>query len=44
LIQQQNPAAIAAKMERLKAKLGKKSPDYAKSYETMYKMLEAAEN
>jgi prephenate dehydrogenase len=43
LIQQRDPAAIARKMEQLKAKLTKASGDYARSYEIMYKMLEAAE-
>jgi prephenate dehydrogenase len=43
LIGQKDPAAIAAKMEQLKKKLSSKSPDYTKSYEIMYKMLEAAE-
>ena len=44
LIKQKNPAAITSKMEQLKAKLLKTSRDYARSYEIMYKMLEAAEN
>ena len=44
LIQQKNPLAVAAKMDTLKSKLMKASIDYEKSYETMYKMLEAAEN
>jgi prephenate dehydrogenase len=44
LIQQKDPAAIARKMEQLKAKLVKTSGDYARSYEIMYKMLEAAES
>jgi prephenate dehydrogenase len=44
LIKQKDPAAIAAKMEQLKSKLMKTSCDYEKSYEIMYKMLEAAEN
>jgi prephenate dehydrogenase len=43
LMQQKDPAAIARKMEQLKAKLVKASGDYA-SYEIMYKMLEAAES
>jgi len=44
LIKKQDSAAIASKMEQLKAKLVKVSGDYARSYEIMYKMLEAAEN
>jgi prephenate dehydrogenase len=44
LIKQKDPEAIAAKMEALKSKLTKASRDYEKSYEVMYKMLEAAEN
>ncbi|HLE75516.1 MAG TPA: hypothetical protein VI864_05670, partial [Candidatus Bathyarchaeia archaeon] len=44
LIKQQDSAAIASKMEQLRAKLMKTSRDYARSYEIMYKMLEAAEN
>jgi prephenate dehydrogenase len=44
LIGQKDPAAIARRMEQLKAKLTKASGDYARSYEIMYKMLEAAES
>jgi prephenate dehydrogenase len=44
LIKQKDSAAITSKMEQLKAKLLKTSRDYARSYEIMYKMLEAAEN
>jgi prephenate dehydrogenase len=44
LIKQKDPEAVAAKMDSLKAKLLKASRDYEKSYEIMYKMLEAAEN
>ena len=44
LIQQKDAAAIISKMEQLKAKLVKASGDYARSYEIMYKMLEAAES
>ena len=44
LIKQKDPAAITSKMEQLKKKLIKTSSDYARSYEIMYKMLEAAEN
>jgi prephenate dehydrogenase len=43
LIKQKDPAAITRKMEQLKEKLMKASGDYARSYEIMYKMLEAAE-
>jgi len=44
LIRQKDSAVIARKMEQLKAKLMKASEDYARSYEIMYKMLEAAED
>jgi prephenate dehydrogenase len=44
LIRQKDPEAVAAKMDDLKSKLMKASRDYEKSYEIMYKMLEAAEN
>ncbi|MCW4047312.1 MAG: prephenate dehydrogenase/arogenate dehydrogenase family protein [Candidatus Bathyarchaeota archaeon] len=44
LIKQKNPEVVAAKMEQLKSKLKQTSRDYEKSYEIMYKMLEAAEN
>jgi prephenate dehydrogenase len=44
LIKQKNPEAIAAKMESLKSKLIETSRDFEKSYEIMYKMLEAAES
>jgi len=44
LIKQKDPKAIAAKMEGLKSKLMKTSRDYERSYEIMYKMLEAAES
>ena len=43
LIRQKDPAAIAAKMEQLRTKLMKTSTDYTRSYEIMYKMLEATE-
>jgi prephenate dehydrogenase len=43
MIKKKDPTAIAAKMESLKSKLTFASYDYEKSYETMYKMLEAAE-
>jgi prephenate dehydrogenase len=44
LIKQKDSTAITSKMEQLKAKLVKASGDYARSYEVMYKMLEAAED
>jgi len=44
LIRQKDSEAVAVKMDSLKAKLMKASRDYEKSYEIMYKMLEAAEN
>jgi prephenate dehydrogenase len=44
LIKQKDSAVITSKMEQLKEKLMKTSRDYARSYEIMYKMLEAAEN
>jgi len=44
LIKQKDSAAIASKMEQLKEKLMKTSGDYGRSYEVMYKMLEAAED
>jgi prephenate dehydrogenase len=43
LIKQKDPEAIAAKMDSLKSKLMKASRDYERSYEIMYKMLEATE-
>ena len=43
LIQQRDRAAIARKMEQLKTKLMKASGEYTRSYEIMYKMLEATE-
>jgi len=44
LIKKKDPAAIVKKMEQLKLKLKKTDSDFAKSYEIMYKMLEATEN
>jgi prephenate dehydrogenase len=44
LIKQKDSESVAAKMNDLKLKLMKASCDYEKSYEIMYKMLEAAEN
>jgi prephenate dehydrogenase len=43
LIKQKNPQAIVERMEQLKEKLLKVDPDFAKSYEVMYRMLEATE-
>jgi prephenate dehydrogenase len=43
LIKQKNPQAIADRMEKLKAKLLKVDPDFADSYDVMYRMLEATE-
>jgi len=43
LVKQKDSAAITRRMEQLKAKLIQVDGDYEKSYETMYKMLEAAE-
>lgn len=44
LIKKKDPTAIVNKMEQLKLKLKKTDSDFAKSYEIMYKMLEATEN
>jgi prephenate dehydrogenase len=44
LIKQKDSAAIASKMEQLKGKLMKATGNDARSYEIMYKMLEAAED
>jgi len=43
LIRQRNPKAIIERMELLKQKLLKADPDFAESYEVMYRMLEATE-
>ncbi len=43
LIKKKDPEAIINKMEQLKLKLKKTDIDFAKSYEIMYKMLEATE-
>ncbi len=43
LIKQKDQAAIINKMEQLKLKLKKTDSDFAKSYEIMYRMLEATE-
>ena len=44
LIKQRDREAIVSKMEQLKLKLTKTSRDYERTYEIMYKMLEAAKN
>jgi prephenate dehydrogenase len=44
LIEKKDSAAITCKMEQLKRKLMKTTRDYARSYDVMYKMLEAAED
>jgi len=44
VIQRKDSSAIIKKMELLRKKLADKSPDYAQSYEMMYKMLEASDN
>lgn len=43
LVKRKDSAAIARKLEKLKAKLLMTDGEFEKSYETMYKMLEAAE-
>lgn len=43
LVKKKDTAAIAEKLEKLKAKLVETDGEFEKSYETMYKMLEAAE-
>ncbi|MFB3888508.1 MAG: prephenate dehydrogenase/arogenate dehydrogenase family protein [Candidatus Bathyarchaeia archaeon] len=43
LIRKKDPQAIADRMEQIKAKLLKADPDFAESYEVMYRMLEATE-
>jgi prephenate dehydrogenase len=43
LIKQKNPQAIVDRMAQVKEKLLKADPDFAKSYEVMYRMLEATE-
>jgi hypothetical protein len=43
LIKQKNTRAIVERIEQLKAKLLKIDPDFAESYEVMYRMLEATE-
>jgi hypothetical protein len=44
LIKKNDSEAIIDRMDRLKAKLAKIDRDFAKSYEIMYKMLEATES
>jgi prephenate dehydrogenase len=43
LVKKKDSAALARKLEQLKAKLTQTDSEFEKSYETMYKMLEAAE-
>jgi prephenate dehydrogenase len=43
LVKRKDMAAIVRKLEKLKAKLMETDGEFEKSYETMYKMLEAAE-
>jgi prephenate dehydrogenase len=43
LIKKKDPQAIIDRMEHLKAEIFKIDPDFAKSYEVMYRMLEATE-
>jgi prephenate dehydrogenase len=43
LVKQNNPQAIADRLEQLKQMLLKVDPDFAQSYEVMYRMLEATE-
>jgi hypothetical protein len=43
LVKHKNPQAIINRMEQIKAKLLKTDPDFAKSYDVMYKMLESTE-
>jgi prephenate dehydrogenase len=43
LVKKKDSAAIVKKLEKLKSKLVQMDGDFEKSYETMYKMLEAAE-
>jgi prephenate dehydrogenase len=43
LVKRGDSAAIAKRMEQLKAKMTEVDSDYAESYELMYKMLEATE-
>jgi len=44
MIKQKDRTAITSNMEQLKSKLMKKSRNYERSYEIMYKMLESTEN
>jgi prephenate dehydrogenase len=43
LVKQKDSAALVKKLEQLKEKLLLEDREYEKSYETMYKMLEASE-
>jgi prephenate dehydrogenase len=44
IIKSKDEAALVERMEKMKAKLMKTGVDYTRSYEIMYKMLEAAES
>jgi len=44
IIRRKDQEAIVSRMEQLKSKLMKESLDFTRSYEIMYKMLEATEN
>ncbi|MCW4006872.1 MAG: prephenate dehydrogenase/arogenate dehydrogenase family protein [Candidatus Bathyarchaeota archaeon] len=44
ILKQKNPKAITEHIEQIKAKLLQTDPEFAKSYQTMYKMLESTEN
>jgi prephenate dehydrogenase len=43
LIKSKDQAAIVKRMEQLREKLQQTDPEFAKSYEVMYRMLEATE-
>jgi prephenate dehydrogenase len=43
LVKQKDSVALTKKLEQLKARLHQADPEYEKSYETMYKMLESTE-
>lgn len=44
IIKRKDKSSLINKMEHVKSKMMKANPDHTKSYETMYKMLEAIEN
>ena len=44
IVKRRDRPALASKIEDVRMRLLKASPEYAKSYEVMYKMLEAAES